>query len=92
MKGENNITILAFRDNYIIRDYMGNLTAGTGTPYWYEWSVGLLYIVKMLNSDNEINNIVLQSDESQSLDDGVAKILFIVWILDFYVKTMYNIN
>ena len=26
---------------------MNNLTAGTGDPYWYEWSVGLLYMVKL---------------------------------------------
>lgn len=51
---------------------MCNLTAGTGTPYWYEWSVGLLYAVKMLNPDNQIKNVVLQSDESQSLDDVVV--------------------
>lgn len=51
--------------------YMSNLTAGTGTPYWYEWSVGLLYVVKMLNPDNQIKNVVLQSDRSQSLDDVV---------------------
>ena len=50
---------------------MNNLTVGTGTPYWYEWSVGLLYVVKMLNPDNQIKNVVLQSDESQSLDDVV---------------------
>ena len=31
---------------------MNNLTAGTGDPYWYEWSVGLLYMVKMINSDS----------------------------------------
>ncbi len=36
---------------------MSNLTAGTGTPYWYEWSVGLLYVVKMLNPDNQIKNV-----------------------------------
>ena len=51
---------------------MSNSTAGTGTPYWYEWSVGLLYIAKMLNPDNNIKNIVLQSTESQSLDDVVV--------------------
>lgn len=22
---------------------MSNLTAGTGAPYWYEWSVGFIY-------------------------------------------------
>lgn len=50
---------------------MSNLTAGTGDPYWYEWSVGLLYLVKMLNPDNGIKNVVLQSQDSQSLDDVV---------------------
>lgn len=50
---------------------MSNLTAGTGDPYWYEWSVGLLYMVKMLNPDNGIKNVVLQSQDSQSLDDVV---------------------
>lgn len=50
---------------------MCNSTAGTGTPYWFEWSVGLLYMVKMLNPDNQIKNVVLQSDENQSLDDVV---------------------
>ena len=51
---------------------MCNLTAGTGTPYWYEWSVGLVYAVKMLNPDNQIKNVVFQSDESQCLDDVVV--------------------
>ena len=51
---------------------MNNLTAGTGDPYWYEWSVGLLYMVKMINSDSGIKNVVLQSEDSQSLDDVVV--------------------
>ena len=48
---------------------MNNLTAGTGDPYWYEWSVGLLYMVKMINSDSGIKNVVLQSEDSQSVYD-----------------------
>ena len=52
---------------------MNNLTAGTGTPYWYEWSVGLLYVVKMLNPDNQIKNVVLQSDESQNIPEKTIK-------------------
>lgn len=52
--------------------YMDNLKAGEGSPYWYEWSVGLLYLIKMLNPDNYIKNIVLQSEDSQSLDDVVV--------------------
>ena len=53
-------------------DYMDNYSAGLGDPYWYEWSVGLLYAVKMLNPDNRIANVVLQSNESHSLDDVVV--------------------
>lgn len=51
---------------------MDNLKAGEGSPYWYEWSVGLLYLIKMLNPDNHIRHVVLQSDDSQSLDDVVV--------------------
>lgn len=51
---------------------MDNYSAGLGDPYWYEWSVGLLYTVKMLNPDNRIDNVVLQSHESHSLDDVVV--------------------
>lgn len=50
---------------------MLDINAGTGTPYWYEWSVGLLYAVRMLNPDEGIESVVLQSSESQSLDDVV---------------------
>lgn len=51
---------------------MDNLKAGEGSPYWYEWSVGLLYLIKMLNPDNHIRHVVLQSEDSQSLDDVVV--------------------
>ena len=59
---------------------MSNPTAGIGDPYWYEWSIGLLYIVDMLNPDNGIKSVTLQSTNVQGLDDvvisysnGVAK-------------------
>ncbi|MDD4600476.1 hypothetical protein SDC9_15059 [bioreactor metagenome] len=50
---------------------MSNPTAGIGDPYWYEWSIGLLYIVDMLNPDNEIKSVTLQSTSVQGLDDVV---------------------
>lgn len=53
-----------------------NYTAGTkpgmGDPYWYEWSVGLNYIIEMLNPDNEIKYVELQADVSLGLDDVVV--------------------
>ena len=50
---------------------MSNPTAGIGDPYWYEWSIGLLYIVDMLNPDNGIKSVTLQSTNVQGLDDVV---------------------
>ncbi len=44
--------------------------AGLGTPYWYEWEVGLLSCLDMLYDDN-IESVVLQSSLFKSLDDVV---------------------
>lgn len=51
---------------------MPNTTSGIGDPYWYEWLVGLLYVVRMLNPDNKIASVTLQSSETKSLDDVVV--------------------
>ncbi|WP_349925259.1 ATP-binding protein [Bacillus altitudinis] len=50
-----------------------NPTAGSGDPYWYEWSIGLLYILDMINPDNNIHSVTLQSNRAQGLDDVVVK-------------------
>lgn len=50
-----------------------NPTAGIGDPYWYEWSVGLLYILDMLDPDADIESVTLQSTDVQGLDDVVVK-------------------
>ena len=42
-----------------------------GDPYWYEWSVGLKYVIQMLNPDNGIEYVELQADVSLGLDDVV---------------------
>lgn len=47
-----------------------NLSAGIADPYWYEWSVGLLYVLEMLIDDN-IKHVTLQADQMQGLDDVV---------------------
>lgn len=51
---------------------MPNKLPGIGDPYWYEWSVGLEYIIKMLNPDNKIKSVALQSTKIQGLDDVVV--------------------
>jgi len=44
--------------------------AGSGTPYWYEWEIGLLECLKMM-TDATVESVVLQSEDFQSLDDVV---------------------
>lgn len=44
--------------------------AGSGTPYWYEWEIGLLECLKMM-TDISVDSVVLQSENFQSLDDVV---------------------
>lgn len=50
---------------------MTNPNAGIGDPYWYEWSVGLLYSLDMLNPDKNIKHVILQKRRLQGLDDVV---------------------
>lgn len=44
--------------------------AGIGTPYWYEWTIGIIECLKMLSS-YDIKSVVLQSSDFVSLDDVV---------------------
>jgi len=46
--------------------------SGIGTPYWYEWKIGLIECLKMM-SDLTIESVILQSSAFQSLDDVVVK-------------------
>ena len=52
--------------------YTADTKPGMGDPYWYEWSVGLQYIIDMLNPDSGINYVELQADVSLGLDDVVV--------------------
>lgn len=45
--------------------------AGLGSPYWYEWEVGILSCLDMLYDDN-IESVVFQSPKFQSIDDVVV--------------------
>lgn len=48
-----------------------NPTAGIGDPYWYEWSVGLLFTLDMLVTEKKIKHVILQNTDMQGLDDVV---------------------
>ena len=50
-----------------------NTTAGKGTPYWYEWSVGLLRVVDMLYADSGISSVTFQETGVKGWDDVVVR-------------------
>lgn len=50
---------------------MEKYNAGIGTPYWYEWEIGLLKCLDMLYDDT-IEGVAFQSSDYQSLDDVVV--------------------
>ena len=47
-------------------------TPGIGDPYFYEWYVGLEYIIKMINPDNNISYVIFQSEKYTTIDDVVV--------------------
>lgn len=50
-----------------------NPSAGIGDPYWYEWMVGLLEVVNMLDPASGIKSVILQDDGHQGIDDVVVE-------------------
>lgn len=45
--------------------------SGIGTPYWYEWEIGLIKCLEMM-TDISISSVTLQSLDFKSLDDVVV--------------------
>lgn len=52
---------------------MRHNSAGSGEPYWYEWTAGLLQIVEMLHSDSDIESVRLQAHGPKGWDDVVVQ-------------------
>lgn len=50
---------------------MGN--PGIADPYWYEWYVGLKYVIEMLNPDSGIECVVFQCESYDVIDDVVVE-------------------
>jgi hypothetical protein len=47
-------------------------TSGQAHPYWYEWFVGLIEVVKLLNPDEGISQVAFQVASIQGWDDVVV--------------------
>ncbi|MEP2775827.1 MAG: hypothetical protein ABJQ29_05130 [Luteolibacter sp.] len=52
---------------------MSNPTAGKGTPYWYEWTVGLLKVVEMMRPDSGVSSVTFQESGVKGWDDVVVR-------------------
>lgn len=50
-----------------------NRSAGIGDPYWYEWGIGLLKAVEMLNPDAAIDAVAFQKEGIKGWDDVVIR-------------------
>lgn len=48
------------------------VSSGIGTPYWYEWEIGILECLRLL-TEKDLESVTLQSEEFQKLDDVVLK-------------------
>lgn len=47
-------------------------TPGISDPYFYEWYVGLMKIIEMLNPDSQIDYVIFQCEEYDTIDDVVV--------------------
>lgn len=48
-------------------------TSGKGDPYWYEWTVGLLKAIEMLNPDSSIESVSFQVTGHKGWDDVLVR-------------------
>jgi hypothetical protein len=48
-------------------------SAGKGDPYWYEWTVGLLNVVEMLQPESGIQSVSFQVTGAKGWDDVVVR-------------------
>ena len=49
-------------------------TAGRGDPYWYEWFVGLLEVVRLLDASADVESVAFQVEGTKGWDDVVVKV------------------
>jgi len=52
---------------------MDTSSAGKGTPYWYEWTVGLIKVVEMLYAESGISSVSFQQAGIKGWDDVVVR-------------------
>lgn len=61
-------------------------TPGIADPYWFEWYVGLKYVIQMLNPDSGIACVIFQHPNHDTIDDVVVEYMGGTKELCFQVK------
>lgn len=51
---------------------LGCVQPGAGDPYWFEWYVGLDYVISMLEKDSDIESVTFQEAGLEGVDDVVV--------------------
>jgi hypothetical protein len=51
-----------------------NDTSGQAHPYWYEWFVGLIEVIGLLDPDSGIQSVAFQVDSIKVWDDVVVQL------------------
>lgn len=46
---------------------------GIADPYWFEWYVGLKYVIDMINPDSKISGVTFQHESYSTIDDVVVE-------------------
>lgn len=46
---------------------------GVGDPYWFEWYVGLDYVISMLAESDDIKSVTFQEAGLEGVDDVVVR-------------------
>ena len=49
-------------------------TAGRGDPYWYEWFVGLIEVVGLLDASSDVEAVAFQVEGVKGWDDVIVKL------------------
>lgn len=67
---DNTANVLMRKDGTLSSGYS---QPGTGDPYWFEWYVGLDYVISMLAGDDDIESVTFQKAGLEGVDDVVVR-------------------
>jgi hypothetical protein len=52
----------------------GPSSAGRGDPYWYEWFVGVIELMRLLDAESDVRSVAFQVERVRGWDDVVVQL------------------